>query len=343
VQSLNVSENMPPCTDGTDKREIGARTDSQPCETSTAKLRIFATEEEIPFRDHFSDLVLLFTIHAIVAIATGITRNLTSVGAIIGIVFTFTTLVPFITVFVLNISGIGRRLKPLVAEWERSYASQKPESGRSSLTEASESPADGIVRSFPRAIELEDLARVQRENSYTMRGALSPEIGEPEASSGASDASTGSRSVTETERRIVTDPPTIRQHSATSTRRPYSDEVSYATHDGLPGPTTNRISASHVEQTDTGRESPDLYGATPPRTRTPEPTPKELGVAYGGPQHAMVVATLEDADRENDSRLYSPKHQDTEGDFAIPELMPDTASTTSVQRPAAVLKRQWTK
>jgi hypothetical protein len=334
---------MLPCTDGTDKREIGAQTDSQPCETSTAKLRIFATEEEIPFRDHFSDLVLLFTIHAIVAIATGITRNLTSVGAIIGIVFTFTTLVPFITVFVLNISGIGRRLKPLVAEWERSYASQKPESGRSSLTEASESPADGIVRSFPRAIELEDLARVQRENSYTMRGALSPEIGEPEASSGASDASTGSRSVTETERRIVTDPPTIRQHNATSTRRPYSDEVNYATHDDLPEPTTNRISVSHVEQTDTGRESPDLYGATPPRTGTPEPIPEELGVANGGSQHAMLVATPEDADRENDGRLYIPRHQDTEGDCAIPELMPNTATTTSVQRPPPARQRQWTK
>src|SRR5271168_5478319 len=96
-------------------------------------------------------------------------------------------------------------------------------SGVQVIAEASESPADGIVRSFPRAIEPEDLARVQRENSYTMHGALSPEIGEPEASSGESDASTGSRSVTETERRIVTGPPTIRQHSATSTRRPYSD------------------------------------------------------------------------------------------------------------------------
>lgn len=82
MQSLNVSENTLPCTDGTDKREIGAQTDSQPCETSTAKLRIFTTEEEIPFKDYFSDLVLLFTIHSIVAIATGITLNLTSVGAI---------------------------------------------------------------------------------------------------------------------------------------------------------------------------------------------------------------------------------------------------------------------
>jgi len=184
------------------------------------------------------------------------------------------------------------------------------------------------------------LARVQRENSYNAWCFISRD--RRTRSSGENDASTGSRSVTETPC-CDRGPPTIRQHNATSTRRRYSDEVNYATHDGLPGPTTNRISASHVEQTDTGRESPDLYGATPPRTRTLEPTPKELGVAYGRPQHAMVVATLEDADRENDSRLYGRKHQDTEGDFAIPELMPDTASTTSVQRPAAVLKRQWTK
>ena len=100
---------------------------------------------------------------------------------------------------------------------------------------------------------------------------------------------------------------------------------------------------SHVEQTDTGRESPDLYGVTPPRTRTPETTPEELGVANGGSQHAMMVATLEDADRENDGRLYSPRHQDTDGDFAIPGLIPDTATTTSVQRPTPALKRQGTK
>ena len=94
----------------------------------------------------------------------------------------------------------------------------------------------------------------------------------------------------------------------------------------------------------TQAESPQtLYGATPPRTRTPETTPEELSVANGGPQHAMVVATLEDADRENDGRLYSPRHQDTEGDFTVPELMPDTAPTTSVQRPPSALKRQWTK
>lgn len=119
-----------------------------------------------------------------------------------------------------------------------------------------------------------------------------------------------------------------------------SDETNYAAHDNFPGPTTNRISASHVEQSDTSRESPDLYGATPPRTRTPEPIAEELGVAN---KHTIVVATIEDADRQNDGRLYSPRHQDTEGDFAIPELMPDTATATSVQRPSPALKRQWTK
>jgi hypothetical protein len=334
VQSLNVSENTLPCTDGADRREIGTQTDSQPCETSTAKLTTSATEEEVPFKNYLRHLVVFFTIHSIVAIAIGITLNLTSAGAIIGIALAFATLVPFITVFVLNISGISKRLKPVVAEWERSHASQKSESGTSSLTEASESPAH----------ELKDLARVQRESSYTMHGALSPEIGELEASSNENDASTGSRSVTETERRIVTE--AHQQSSNTALQAlgaDISDEVNYATHGDLPRPTTNRISASHVEQTDTGRESPDLYGATPPRTGTPEPIPEELGVANGGSQHAMLVATPEDADRENDGRLYIPRHQDTEGDCAIPELMPNTATTTSVQRPPPALKRQWTK
>jgi hypothetical protein len=95
------------------------------------------------------------------------------------------------------------------------------------------------------------------------------------------------------------------------------NKANYTTRENLPEPTTNQIPTSHVEQNKTGRESPDLYGATPPRARTPEPNAEELGVA-NGLQHSTVVATLEDANRENGSRLYSPRRQDGEGDFAKP-------------------------
>jgi hypothetical protein len=126
-----------------------------------------------------------------------------------------------------------------------------------------------------------------------MHGALSREIGKPEASSSENDASTDSCSATERESRIVAE--AHRQSSNTALQAlgaDISDEANYAAHDNFQDLLLIGFLRVMLSKKDTGRESPDLYGATPPRTKTPELIAEELGVANGGSQHDIVVATL---------------------------------------------------
>lgn len=96
-----------------------------------------------------------------------------------------------------------------------------------------------------------------------------------------------------------------------------------------------------VEQSNPGRESPDLYGATPPQVETPQPIVGAGTSAEVDPLQTLAGAASECNDRENDGSLHNPKHQDTEGDIATPELMHDKALTTSLERSGAVPKRKW--
>ena len=336
MQSLNVSENTLSSTNRAHKCDRGTQTDD---EADANRV----DPKDNPLRDHFVGLLLVFTIHSMTAIATGITLNLTSWGAIIGVALGFLTFVPILWNFGHDIYGVAKHLESTMAKWQISRSSQLANSGRSSPAEALQSSTGRIEPSATEMVVLPEVPRGQRQDSYTMHGALFPVLEEPKRSIATSYARLGAQVGPKNDGRTGTEGhPPLSDTRLSRIAAVGSSEERPDTNRHSRGNTLD-ISPSHFDQGDPGRESPDLYGATPPRTGTPESIVEPTSATIVHWQSAPQPATSEHNDRKDDGRLYSPRHKDTEGDLAIPELRTDTASTTSLSRSAPVLKRQWTK
>lgn len=190
--------------------------------------------------------------------------------------------------------------------------------------------------------EFGERPRQRQQDLYTMHGALSPVVGEGATTNTAGISSSSTQIGSENEKTVGTEGGQPLHRTRLSS--------TFATSSGHPNVRTDGHSPDHgnsslndFEQGNSGRESPDLYGATPPQVETPQPVVGAGTSAEVDPLQMLAGAASEGSDRENDGRLYNAKHQDTEGDMAIPELMHNRALTTSLERSGPVPKRTWTK
>jgi len=202
---------------------------------------------------------------------------------------------------------------------------------------------DGTIETPPvEMAEFGERPRQRKQDSYMMHGALPLVVGEGATTNTAGISSSSTQIGSGNEKTVGTEGGQPLHRTRLSS--------TFATSSGHLNVRTDGYSLDHgdgslndFEQGNSGRESPHLYGATPPQVETPQPV---VGAGTSGevdPLQMLAGAASKRSDRENDGRLYNAKHQETEGDMAIPELMHDKALTTPLGRSGPVPKRTWTK
>lgn len=314
VQGLNISEGVLLSTKASGKCDRGTQTDVQEDNTRP-------DPESNPFKTYFAELMLVFTIHSAAAIAAGITLNLTSWGVLFGLVLGFLVSVPTLVDFSHDLYCITKHLEPTAAKRQSLGSSHSMISRKNPLVGGFLSTDSTFETPPVEMTEFGERPRQREQDSYMMHGALPPVVRE--------GAITNTAGI-----------------SSSSTQIGSDNEKTIGTEGGQPLHRTRLSSNSSLSdfgRGNSGRESPDLYGATPPQVETPQPVVGAGTAAEVDPLQMLAGAASEGSDRENDGRLYNAKHQDTEGDIAVPELMHDRALTTSLERSGPVPKRTWTK